>query len=515
MAWYRSGTVSVTNGSVTVNGAGTAWIAGAKIGEGFKGPDGQVYEIASINADTQLTLASVYLGGTAAGVGYVIVPTQSYLRDLSKQASQLINQFGAVVDGAGAGRFAFGSWTAPSVRAVGDEDTGLNFTGGNNAQIVGGGQQVAAWNNLGFNSLRLNGAAVNSSTATGALQQVGDIGSTSTEWGNRPAVVQHDTPTPGSFYTGLRWTYWGNRHIGAIEATVGVQDYKGDQITLRTTGGTLALTGSGNLLLATGAGVTVAEIDATGTAILAGARGVSDNVNSLGASIMRWAGIYLGSNPIVTSDERVKIERRETELGLDFIMRLAPISYRLADARSNTETVNDGFETVLEPVYEDVQVETEAVVVEDGVAILKKVTRTERRQVIDQIPVVDEQGRAVMSTQAAVLDAAGNVLTPARQVQLTHAVPRTQAVQRPKTRQVTSLSAGVRRHHGLSAQQVAQVLQDMGLSNTDFSGLIRDEDADTWGLRYEQFVAPLVLAVQQLQQRVVTLEGNAAAGAID
>lgn len=509
MAWYRSGTVSVTNGSVTVNGAGTAWIAGAKIGEGFKGPDGQVYEIASINADTQLTLASVYLGGTAAGVGYVIVPTQSYLRDLSKQASQLINQFGAVVDGAGAGRFAFGSWTAPSVRAVGDEDTGLNFTGGNNAQIVGGGQQVAAWNNLGFNVLKLNGTAVNNSASQGAVQQVGDIGSATADWVSRETVVQQDAPTPGSTYTGLRWTYWGNRHLGAIEATLGSVDYTGDRLTMRMTGGSLTLTGGGNLRLGTGAGVTVAEIDATGTAILAGARGVSDNVSSLGASSMRWAGIYLGSNPIVTSDERVKIERRETELGLDFIMRLAPISYRLADARSNTETADDGFETVQETVYEDVQVQTETVVVEDGVAILKQVTRTERRQVIDQIPVVDEQGRAVMSTQAAVLDAEGNVLTPSRQVQLTHAVPRTQAVQRPKTRQVTSLSAGVRRHHGLSAQQVGQVLQDMGLSNTDFAGLIRDEDADTWGLRYEQFVAPLVLAVQQLQQRVLALEGNA------
>lgn len=511
MAWYRNGTVNVTNGSTVVNGVGTAWISGVKVAEGFKGPDGQLYEIASINSDTQLTLGSAYLGGTSAGTSYLIVPTQGYIRDLAKQAAQLINDFGAVAQAAGTGRFAVGSFTAPSLRATGDEDTGVNFQGGNNAQLVAGGQPVAAWNALGFNSLRLNGAAVNSSTATGGLQQIGDIGSTSTEWGNRPAVVQHDTPTPGSFYTALRWTYWGNRHVGSIEATVGVQDYTGDQITLRTTGGTLALTGGGSLRLGTGAGTTVAEINSAGSAILAGARGINDNVSSLGGPSIRWAGIYLGSNPIVTSDERVKIERRETELGLDFVMRLAPISYRLADARSVTETVEDGVETVQEPVYQNHEIQAETVVVEDGVAMLKLVTRTERRQVVDQLPVVDELGRPVYRTEPAVMDAAGNVLTPARQVQLTHSVPRMQSVQKTKTKQVSTLSPGVRRHHGLSAQQVEQVLRDMGLTNTDFAGLIRDDVADSWGLRYEQFVAPLVLAVQEQQQQLAALQQRIAA----
>ena len=62
MAWYDTGTVSVTNGSTTVTGSGTNFIAGAQVGEGFASSDGRLYEIQAIVSATSLTLADPYLG---------------------------------------------------------------------------------------------------------------------------------------------------------------------------------------------------------------------------------------------------------------------------------------------------------------------------------------------------------------------------------------------------------------------------------------------------------------------
>lgn len=75
MAWYTSGTVSVTNGSAVVNGASTQFVDAGTLNAGdiFKAPDGKDYEVLSIQSNTQLTLAKNYLGATASGQAYAIV----------------------------------------------------------------------------------------------------------------------------------------------------------------------------------------------------------------------------------------------------------------------------------------------------------------------------------------------------------------------------------------------------------------------------------------------------------
>ena len=128
MSWYKTGTIAVTNGSPTVTGTGSAWIANAGPGEAVIGPDGKLYEILSINSDLSLTLASNYLGTTTSGQGYTIVPSQSYIRDLAAQAATLVNAYSAIVSGAGAGKFGDGSIAAPGVSFIADLDTGLART---------------------------------------------------------------------------------------------------------------------------------------------------------------------------------------------------------------------------------------------------------------------------------------------------------------------------------------------------------------------------------------------------
>lgn len=64
----------------------------------------------------------------------------------------------------------------------------------------------------------------------------------------------------------------------------------------------------------------------------------------------------------------------------------------------------------------------------------------------------------------------------------------------------------VRPHYGLSAQQVKATLDELGVS--DFAGYIYDPEADVYALRYSEFLAPLIAAVQELTDRLETLEAK-------
>lgn len=97
MSWYRIGTVSVTNANPTITGAGgTSWAANIQAGDAFKGPDDKLYEVQSVSSDTSITLGSNYLGTTATGAAYAIIPTQGRVRDLAAAVLQLITDLGDV-----------------------------------------------------------------------------------------------------------------------------------------------------------------------------------------------------------------------------------------------------------------------------------------------------------------------------------------------------------------------------------------------------------------------------------
>lgn len=68
---------------------------------------------------------------------------------------------------------------------------------------------------------------------------------------------------------------------------------------------------------------------------------------------------------------------------------------------------------------------------------------------------------------------------------------------------------GQRLHYGFIAQEVKAVLDASGVE--DFAGWVQDDTSDpdsTQSLSYEQFIAPLVKAVQELTARVKILEGK-------
>ena len=75
-------------------------------------------------------------------------------------------------------------------------------------------------------------------------------------------------------------------------------------------------------------------------------------------------------------------------------------------------------------------------------------------------------------------------------------------------------------HYGLTAQQVKEVMDSLGISSNDFAGYVdgsmRDwgEEGDDHtgaplGLRYQEFIAPMIKAIQELKAEVETLKNNA------
>lgn len=97
MPWLRGGTVAVTSGSTTVVGTNADFVANARVGDAFVGPDGLNYEIGNIASPTQLSIIPAYKGATVSGSAYAIMPVQGYPKLLADAFNSLKNQFGGVL----------------------------------------------------------------------------------------------------------------------------------------------------------------------------------------------------------------------------------------------------------------------------------------------------------------------------------------------------------------------------------------------------------------------------------
>jgi hypothetical protein len=167
MAWYKTGTVTVTNNSATVTGSGTNFVSGAQVGFGFQGPNGLVYEITAINSSTSLTITPVYGGSTASGQSYSIIPTQGLTAALASDVTDLITDYQTVADNAGAGKFGDGSAASPGIRFINDQDTGFFKDTANEIAVSVGGTKVGEFTSTGIDGTVIGGttAAAGSFTA--------------------------------------------------------------------------------------------------------------------------------------------------------------------------------------------------------------------------------------------------------------------------------------------------------------------------------------------------------------
>lgn len=73
MSQYKTGAVSVTNGSQVVTGTGTLWLSNVSPGDGFTvAGTGVPYTVGSVDSDEQMTLNANYAGPSGAGLAYTI-----------------------------------------------------------------------------------------------------------------------------------------------------------------------------------------------------------------------------------------------------------------------------------------------------------------------------------------------------------------------------------------------------------------------------------------------------------
>ena len=154
----------------------------------------------------------------------------------------------------------------------------------------------------------------------------------------------------------------------------------------------------------------------------------ADNAYSLGVSGTRWSAVWAANGTIQTSDEREKKDIVDSDLGLDLITKLRPVSFKW----------KVGQNVVTSEVVKD----------EEG------------------NPILDEEGNE-------------------------------------KTESVLTPREGKRTHYGLIAQEVEEVLD-----GKDFGGFIHDEETDTKGLRYDQFVPLLIKSIQELNDKIAILESK-------
>ena len=223
----------------------------------------------------------------------------------------------------------------------------------------------------------------------------------------------------------------------------------------------------------------------------------ADNSFSFGTGSYRWTDIYAVNGTIQTSDERQKENIADlTESSLDFLMRCRPVSYKLKDytkeeiiQKAVPERTEQRQKTQLVTVTEKVITQDEST----GHYVQRLVEKRVEEPVFEEVPLYDEAG-------VQLLDEDG--------VLATHQVPVMETVNIPAIPEETETTNHThsRVHYGLIAQDVMQILYDMGLSSEQFAGLIYDEESDSWGVRYTEIVALLIKGIQTQQEMIEALK---------
>ena len=340
MAWYDTGTVSVTNGSTTVTGAGTNFVAGVQVGEGFSGPDGRIYEIQAVVSATALTLADPYLGSTQAGQDYKIVPTQSLVATLASQVSTLISDFQGVVDEAGEGKFSDGTAASAGITFLQDQDTGFFRPAANQIGMTTSGVQRALLTSTGLNSTVIGAttpAAGAFTTITGTADATlngitvgkgaGSVGSNTAQGYQALLSNTSGSQNTAQGYQALKSNITGTNNtavgVGALQAntTGGSNTAVGREALLNNT------SGSGNL------GMAFRTNDGTYSPVFNPT--VENNRIVMGHTGVTNAYVQVAWT--VVSDARDKAAFAPVPHGLDFVNSLKPTEYQFKENGRNGE----------------------------------------------------------------------------------------------------------------------------------------------------------------------------------
>lgn len=106
MSWYRTGTVTVTNGSKNVKGVGTLWASSVNVGDAFAlvdanlNPTGAWYEVESVVSNTEITLKQSYAGTTGSNKQYCVFNLVGNMTtpSFAQRLAQFFDSFQGLID---------------------------------------------------------------------------------------------------------------------------------------------------------------------------------------------------------------------------------------------------------------------------------------------------------------------------------------------------------------------------------------------------------------------------------
>jgi len=106
MSWYRTGTVTVTNGSKNVTGVGTLWASSVNAGDAFSlvdanlNPTGAWYEVESVTNNTTLVLKQSYAGTTGSNKTYCVFNLVGNMTtpSFAQRLAQFFDSFQGLID---------------------------------------------------------------------------------------------------------------------------------------------------------------------------------------------------------------------------------------------------------------------------------------------------------------------------------------------------------------------------------------------------------------------------------
>ena len=342
MSQYSTGTASVTNGSATVTGSGTLWLANVSAGDSFTvAGDGVMYDVASVDSDTQITLSAPYAGTTASGAVYTIArdftspdnfpelttgdietPTiiTRALRKIQGKFSGIVSDIGGKADISGqvfTGEITYyGAGAGGSNTSYGEGSLSSNTSG---IRITSIGHRALAANTSGVNNTALGRDALGSNDTGSENTGVGTNALLNNTGGSNNTGLGKDCleeNTTGNINTGVGRNALNKNTIGDANTAIGK-----DALFYNTTG-------SGNTAVNphSSAGSYAPVFNPT----------TQDNRFCMGSTAVTDAYIQVAWT--VVSDARDKTNFGDVPHGLNFVNGLQPTSYQFRVDRDSEET---------------------------------------------------------------------------------------------------------------------------------------------------------------------------------
>lgn len=252
-----------------------------------------------------------------------------------------------------------------------------------------------------------------------------------------------------------------------------------------------------------------------------------DNTQALGRTANRFTQVYATTGTINTSDVREKNIKGDLIHGLDVLEKLKTIEYTWKDGGGTLQAVIDGYDDVEIEETEEYEEEQVSVSIIDGKAVKTIKTVVLTRPVFDEYPLFDDKGERVIDEYEErvegdyvrdkdgefAIDKEGNKIRDIIKVKKTREATfkqlRKKTIQVPRYTNVAVPREGNRIHFGLPAQQVREVMVELGLEDWAVWTLDNPDDPlSRQGLRNDQFIPLLINAVVELSARVKALEGK-------